>query len=184
MPRLTAGEIAPGIASKKEEKRAVVLAIIQTLDAGISDRGSIGKPALAAFGSYRKMSRWADDEKNISPLSENTLRKYINELYPGGLKSFDRNRKRLLASGDRKLVKKGSKESYVANSQKLAEENQILTNQIMQFSAQYLDLLEKTSDIAKAHQSLQNFLKSHKDIYPEASKGFSIVTKSGINDAD
>ncbi len=182
MPRLTDGEIAPGIAAKQMKSKEVVLNILASFEDGLANPHAIDPSTLHAFGSFREMCCWDDAENGISPISENTLRKYITELYIGGIKAFERDRRKLLSAAKKKKVVSGTKASYMEISSKLAEENQILTNQIMQFSAQYLDLLEKTSDMAKAHRSLQNFLNAHKSIYPQASKGLSVIAGAKENE--
>lgn len=182
MPRLIEGEIAKGVATKQAQRKEIVKNIINTLEESLSEPNKVGVKTLHAFGSYRKLASWTDQDRNITPLAENTLRKYLEEIYPGGISAFDQARQKLLNPSKEKLSTPGTKAAYKQSHEALKMENQILTNRILQFSAQYLDLLEKTSSMAKAHSFLQDFLKAHHGTYPNAHQGLRIV--AGTKDDD
>ena len=176
MPRLNEGEIAPGIALKQAKSREIVKKIITILQKNLMESRKISDKILKVFGSYRKLAAWSDAGSKITPIAENTLRKYLDELYPGGINAFEQARKKLLKKANTTLACAGNKASYKKSGEKLKEENQILINHILQFSAQYLDLLEKTSNMAKAHIFLQNHLKAHCNAYPNAPHGLRIIS--------
>lgn len=177
MPRLKEGETAKGIAIKQARRKAIVKNIIDALEESLANPSLAGVNTLYAFGSYRKLANWTDSNRDISPLAENTLRKYLEELYPGGIRAFDRARQKLLKAKE-KASTPGTKAAYKQSHEALKNENQILTNHILQFSAQYLDLLEKTSSMAKAHSFLQDFLKAHHGTYPNTHQGLRVVTRT------
>lgn len=172
---LRPGETAPGIAKKQAAKRAVCRAIITVLDEALASPHKAPADVLAAFASYRKLSRWQDLTRGIKPMSENTLRKHLLELYSGGLKGFEQARMRLLREASAQPVKPGTKAAYKQSAGDLDAENQQLVNQILEFSDQYLDLLQTARDLATAHRFLQAELKAHTDKYPKAYQGFRVI---------
>jgi len=176
MARLTEGEVAQGIATKQARRKEIVMYIINALDEIMANPSQPDMKILKAFSSYRKLANWTDSERDISPIAENTLRKYLEEFYPGGIGTFERKRQELLKKVNKKVSTPGTKEAYKQSQETLKRENQILTNSILEFSAQYLDVIEKTSSMAKAHSFLQDFLKSHHDAYPNSSLGFRVIT--------
>lgn len=175
MPRLNEGEIAPGIALKQAKNIEIVKSIINVLQENLEAPHKSSSETLRVFSSYRKLATWTDINKNVYPIAENTLRKHLAELYPGGINAFNLARKKLLTKSNTTSICPGSKASYKKSEEKLKEENQILINHILQFSAQYLDLLEKTTNMAKAHSFLQEYLKAHNNTYPNSAQGLRLT---------
>ena len=182
MPRLIEGEIAQGIAAKQARRKEIVKNIINALEESLANPSQAGVKTLHAFGSYRKLASWTDSDLDIASMAENTLRKYLEEIYPGGISAFDQARQKLLKISKETVSTPGTKAAYKQSHEALKNENQILTNRILQFSAQYLDLLEKTSSMAKAHSFLQDFLKAHHGAYPNAHQGLRVIP--GAKDDD
>lgn len=174
MPRLIEGQTAPGIATKQARRKQIVQHVIYALEESLAAPREVAATTLNAFRSYRKLAHWTDTDRDIAPIAENTLRKYLDELYPGGVRAFEQARRKLLERAKRVVVASGTKASYQQSNRELKDENQILTNHILQFSSQYLDLLERTSNLADAHAFLQDYLKAHQRAYPNARHGFRV----------
>ena len=100
--------------------------------------------ALHYFASYRVLCTWNNEDLDITSMSENTLRKHINNLYQGGISSFEYDRQKLLIAANSTVSKPGSKEAYKQEVKRLCVEGHDVANHILMFSAQYLDLLKRT----------------------------------------
>ena len=172
---LKPGEVAPGIAKKRDIKLVATQRIIDVLNEALEPSTEVSSDIKESFQSYRKLSRWKDEKRGIMPMAENTLRKNIEILFPGGLRGFEQARKNLLNRINSQSVRPGTKSAYQQVASKLREENQVLVNYIFQFSAQYLDLLEKSADTAKAHKFLQEEIKAHMRAYPNAYRGLRVI---------
>jgi len=175
---LTPGDIAPGIAKKSDMKLACTRRIIDILICSLKSETEVSEEILESFRSYRRLSKWQDKNLGIAPMAENTLRKNLEILFPGGLRGFEESRQKLFKKALSQSVKPGTKTAYQQTASKLREENQVLVNHIFQFSAQYLDLFEKAVDTAQAHKFLQEEIKSHIRAYPNAYRGLRVVRES------
>ncbi len=175
MSRLKPGEVAPSVAARQGLKIKSVKQLIATFREALEKPQEIPAEVLEAFRSYRRLAHWKCIKRKIEPMAENTLRKHLEALYEGGLINFERDRLRLLEDASKYQIRSGTKMAYKQASDNLQVENQILVNQILQFSAQYLDLLETISDLSPSHPALNNALKAHVKRYPNAFRGLQLI---------
>ena len=175
MPKLLPGEIAPSIAAISNRKIDSVRNILQVLEKALSGSPSDHPMELDAFKSYRQLCKWKSKKRGIMPMAEATLRKHIDAVYRGGIRAFERDRQKLLEM--MRPTKQQSKTSANNVMEELKKENKVLANHILMFSAQYLDLLEKASEISQSHHLLKDALKKHSTAYPGSFRGLQIVKR-------
>ncbi|EAU55996.1 hypothetical protein [Mariprofundus ferrooxydans] len=176
MPKLKPGEIAPGVAAISQKKQASVRNLLKVLQKALSTPKDTPQTTLDAMSGYRALCKWKDTDLGITPMSEATLRKYIKKFYKGGLPSFEKDRQKILIRSVSAIAKPGTRDAYKQTCKNVHDEDQVITNHILQFSNQYLDLLEKTSEISRSHKFLQDTLKAHTLAYPSAFRGLRVIT--------
>lgn len=179
MPRLKAGQTAESITKIQQEKERIVRAIIAVLEEALKKPSTVPEELRKAFKSERRLASWDARDRGIRPTAVNTLRKYIAKHYPGGIKAFTRDRLRLLREASEDHAPPGTKRALQQTVNKLREQHRALNNYILQFSAQYLDLLQKVSHLARGHKPLNEDLKAHIRAYPNAHHGFYVVKDGG-----
>jgi hypothetical protein len=173
---LKPGELAVGVARKSRTKVSATHRIIQVLNETLEALpNELPAEVLTAFRSYRNLAKWKDETRGIEPMAENTLRKNLEVLFPGGLRGFDAARQKLFRTADTPPVKPGTKAAYQRDAGERREENKTLTNHILAFSAQYLDILAKTTNLAGSNTVLREEIKAHLKAYPNAYRGLRVV---------
>lgn len=182
MPRLNVGQTAVSITKIQKSKEAIISSIVAVLQESLKAPSSVTEEIRDAFKSERRLARWHCATRGIQPTAVNTLRKYVEKHYPGGIKAFTRDRLKLQKRAAEDYAKPGSKRALQQTINRLRDENRSLNNHLLQFSAQYLDLLQKASHLAKAHKSLNDDLKAHVRAYPNAHHGLYVIKDGGSHE--
>jgi hypothetical protein len=176
MPRPKRGEMAPGVkriqASREESARRRFDLLRDTLSRRDQSPSTI---LIKAFASQQSLATWASAEQGVHPMAVNTLRRYISTLYPGGAPAFERDRLALMRRLGERPAKEGTKDALQRGNHQLQEANQSLVNSVLEFSAQYLDLLKRTTELAKNHASVADELDGHLRAFPHAYRGLRVV---------
>lgn len=177
MPRPKPGEMAPSVQRIKASKEESARRRFAILHSALKDMAKVDSSTLRqAFASQRHLAKWDDATLGVRPMALNTLRRYVNELYPGAVAAFEADRLTLLRRLDTKPAREGSKAALQQSNLDLRGDYQVLVNHVLEFSAQYLDLLQRAADLASSHAFLTDEIKNHLRSYPSAYKGFRVIT--------
>lgn len=173
MPRLTKGEIAPGIQLRRDRSMSSASARISMLRSLLNSNCPIPEQMLS-IKNFRQLAMWEDRRRGITPLSIKTLRKHLDSLYEGGSHRFREDMAQLL---ERQFT---PKIEMVQNEEmKRRRVDRLSTDAAMEMTARYLDLLERFKKLSLASEVAERELISHMRRYREGG----VTLRAVKNDA-
>ncbi|MCP1481972.1 hypothetical protein J2Y88_004283 [Pseudomonas chlororaphis] len=155
MPRLSKGEIAPSIRGLSEAAARSAAARVAEFER-LRDESPPSAAKLSVFLTVTSLAAWESVSLGITPLSSKTLRKYINELYEGGLSKLLDDAARSISETHK------SKEAKVANGVKIWQlQAQQAVDSALDMTVRYLDLLERLKKLSLESEAAESELQRH-----------------------
>ncbi|MGO4505360.1 hypothetical protein [Dyella sp. 2YAF14] len=155
MPRLRKGELAVGISARAERSRQNAhrrLEVFARIQASPPDTAML----KSHFLTISALASWTDEALGIAPISQKTLRKYVDKEYRGGYTSLRSDIQALLVPHDELAEGLATKEA-TSHRKTLAAR----ADSVMDMSAQYLDLLQRIKRIATYDSRIESELTRH-----------------------
>lgn len=155
MPRLTKGELAPGI--RNISAVAALSAALRVEEFERLKRESApSELQLSRFLTVSGLADWDDGLIGITPLSPKTLRKHINQIYPGGLAQILKDAAELL-----ERLRGKPNGSTEANSDYWRARVEQAVDSSLEMTARYLDLLERLKKLSMGSEEACIELERH-----------------------
>ncbi|MDD1016078.1 hypothetical protein [Pseudomonas rubra] len=155
MPRLSKGEISPGIRSKAEAARCSAACRVKVFN-DLTESNDKLSPDWLNFRDVESFSCWKKPSAGIEPLSPKTLRKYMAELYSGGLVGILTDANKFLAGPVDRAVEKST-----GRVTSLEKKVSAAVDSALEMTVRYLDLLEKIQKLAQRNESARMELERH-----------------------
>lgn len=173
MPKLKKGEIAPGVEARIEKVRQNVLRRLQIFnDLSVGDKTS-DKTILRHFITMDELASWNAPEIGITPVSAKTLRKYLEEMFQGGVCGFRKEIAHLkVTSGSECNVTKSYSLDLASEVRRQTEREAAAT---LEMTARYLDLLERLRKLAMHNENADKQLHHHLSIFGEVRSHLRMV---------
>jgi len=155
MPRLAKGEVASGvkakaIASEASAKRRIELFESLKLETSPSEN------KIMIFANVSSLAAWDEPLSGVTPLSQKTLRKYINIYYPSGLSGLTKEAG-LMLQGAKVAVSTVTAEKYVGLQSRVEQ----AVDSALEMTARYLDLLERMKKLAVQDERAEMEMQRH-----------------------
>lgn len=181
MARLVRGQTALSVTRRKDQARSSVqsrLDLFKQLIGPASLSGS-ARSAAVHFRTHVTLCQWHAPEHDITPVSANTLRKYVDSLFPGGWHAFEERRVALLSSlrGDDSRVERAP--ALRRRLSALAEEQHKLLTAVGMHAAAYQDCLERLGKLAKRHSEAERHFRAHTARFPPTAQRLRLVHPEG-----
>jgi hypothetical protein len=166
MPKLKKGETAPGVEARIAIARENVRRRLQIFMGLCAEDNAIDKNFIEHFVTMDALACWNEIQLGILPVSSKTLRKYINEMFPGGITVFRREAARLTKQKDLKeKVNIGISPDLISEVRRQTEREAAAT---LEMTARYLDLLERLKKLATYDANAEKQIRHHLRIFGEA----------------
>lgn len=175
MALLKAGEVASGVKAKSDAKRQSTEKMIAAVQAAVRDPAQATPDLLVACQTQHNLAAWENEALGVQPMALNTLKKNVEMLYEGGWKGFLELCQRVETQAAAPSIKPGTRVYLSEENEQLKAENQRLLSNLLQASAQYLDLLRDFTELAKSHTFLQDRIRQHYQKYPNANRGLYVI---------
>lgn len=167
MARLKSGQIAAGVAAKSSRLSASVENLVAAVSKAAAHPEKYAE-IRCHLATYRDLANWEDKALGICAMAQNTLRKNIETVCEGGLAGFERLRERALGRARENNKPKSSGTDY-----------RVLVNHLVEFNAQYLDLLERVTNLGGTNPKIASTVRSHLKLFPNARNGLVLSTEKG-----
>lgn len=160
MPKLAKGETARGVKSKADAcrvsalNRSLLLRRILARDAG-------ARSYLSSFSSLMKLAALSLEEERITPLSEKTLRRYLEKVHPGGYAKFTADVSEAL--------------NRVTGVAAVPDRREHEVDAVLKSTERYLDLLDRFKKIAMLSEVGKRELTYHFRIHGDTSDSMKRV---------
>jgi hypothetical protein len=176
MARLGKGQLAAGVARRKDQASNSVQRRLELFERLIKSPSLSDelKSIAMHFKSHVAICKWIAPELEIAPVSFNTLRKYVDNLFLGGWAAFETKRQGLMAllEGDYDLGRAFALKRKL-NAQ--VEEQHKLLWAIGTQAAAYQDCLERLGKLAKRSTEAERQLRAHTTQFPPSTPRLRLV---------
>ncbi|EPH9811380.1 hypothetical protein ACS37B_000654 [Pseudomonas aeruginosa] len=155
MPRLSKGHIAESIKGLSEAAARSAACRVSEFER-IRNSSSPSAGELSVFLSVSSLAAWENEALGITPLSNKTLRKYVNRFYEGGLIQLLADAASVIGDSRKSVGKKTSDDVDVWKSK-----TQQAVDSALDMTARYLDLLERLKRISLQSEIADSELQRH-----------------------
>jgi hypothetical protein len=151
MTKLVKGQRAKSVEARAEAVRATVRARLELLEKAACSPSET--PANGCFSSFDEFANWSEPTLGIFSLTPKTLRRHINDIFPGGQRAV---LEKLSAARNMKQSGAGTPVGTVRST---ADEQ--LVDHVHAFTQRYLDLLERLRRLSLSSEEARNSLAKH-----------------------
>lgn len=161
MPRLLRGQRAASVEARAKALDAGVRMRIDELTRVLSQKAP-DAIRLHPFTTLERLAQWSVPARGILPMSPNTLRRRVDDQYPGGMPALRAALQRVRAL--RHHARDRAHAQY-AERRALRRENEALINAMAHWSERYYDLVKRLRHLAETHRPARRALETHQDRY-------------------
>ncbi|HBO2503617.1 TPA: hypothetical protein L4H91_003715 [Pseudomonas aeruginosa] len=155
MPRLGKGQIAESVKGLAEAAARSAACRVSEFER-LRESSSLSASELSVFHSVSSLAAWENEALGITPLSQKTLRKYVDKLYEGGLIQLLADAASLIGDSRKPVGKRISDDVEVWKSKA-----QQAVDSALDMTARYLDLLERLKRISLQSDIADSELQRH-----------------------
>lgn len=152
MPRLSKGEIAPGVKSRQDAAIQTIAKRVEIFYELIANNAP-SLEMLSVYQSINKLAEWEERERGVFPISVKTLRRHIGLFYKDGLRALCQ------AAREKYTAVEKPRRLPLAINDKGRTEQAI--DSALEMTVRYLDLLERMRRLAHTSQEVDNEVSKH-----------------------
>jgi hypothetical protein len=166
MPRLRKGEIAAGVRRRSEAANESAQARIRIFDQILAQR--VDDPdVIDRFRTISALAGWRREQDKIVPMSQKTLRKHINEQFPGGYAAFVR--------ASRSIRRRRGRGANVPLAETVSEQIAKASNRVAEMTNRYADLLQRMRRLTAKNSEASRELSRHLRVFGDAPPYLQVV---------